>query len=397
MIVPSPAVASLFLSYAREDEATARAIASHLERLEDGGIARTWFDRDLGPGDSWEPRIEEELGSADLILVLVSQEFLAPGFAHDRELGLIKAAGARGARVVPVVLDDCAWQEDPALAKWQAFAGGEVVRRPGTVTFGRQVERLLEDVRNLLGAEGDSQQRWRQEPEAGRTDSSGLAFKGSQLQTQLYVNARVSALGSSIRSSGLVLPQGAELDWRSPLKQEAYAEYRDAEFLRALGLAPQAPALKAFWPARGPRWDALAIVADPARPNWRGVLLAEGKSYPGEMRSSTRAEGTSRQMIAKALAKTQSALGVTPNPEAWLDGFYQLANRLAHLVWLRERGVEAWLVHLLFVDDPHRPTSEEEWATAMAATHAELGVPDQHPWVGEVALPALARELLETP
>jgi hypothetical protein len=54
---------------------------------------------------------------------------------------------------------------------------------------------------------------------------------------------------------------------------------------------------------------------------------------------------------------------------------YQTANRLAHLYWLREVvGARAWLVHLLFVDDPHGPSTREEWVSAMETANEQLGL-----------------------
>jgi hypothetical protein len=45
-----------------------------------------------------------------------------------------------------------------------------------------------------------------------------------------------------------------------------------------------------------------------------------------------------------------------------------------HLCWLRSLGVRAWLCHLLFTDDPHRPTSRAEWLTALGNADNELGL-----------------------
>jgi hypothetical protein len=96
-----------------------------------------------------------------------------------------------------------------------------------------------------------------------------------------------------------------------------------------------------------------------------GVLLAEGKSYPDEMlkgSGATATDPTSKCTIEKALAWTQGTLGLPLNTDTWTGPLYQNANRLAHLYWLRFRGVRAWLVHLLFTDDPHQKTTAAEWA-----------------------------------
>ncbi len=57
--------------------------------------------------------------------------------------------------------------------------------------------------------------------------------------------------------------------------------------------------------------------------------------------------------------------------------------------------MEAWLVRLLFTDDPHGPTGETEWRRAIEQMHAELGLDQtrlEH--VGAAGLPALGRSVL---
>jgi hypothetical protein len=227
---------------------------------------------------------------------------------------------------------------------------------------------------------------------ASRVDSTGLAYKGSQLQTQLYVNALPGELSRACRAAVESLPDDAVIEWRSPLRSAGYAEFRDAAFLRAVGLEHLGEALTGYWPGRGPRWDALAVVKSPSLRE-PGVILGEGKSYPEELRSATRARGESRLRIGAAIADTQTALGAPVDPESWMHTNYQIANRLAHLVWLHREGIQAWFLQLLFVDDPHRPTSITRWGEALRVLHADLGL-DSHPAIGAVPLTALPRDLL---
>jgi hypothetical protein len=54
---------------------------------------------------------------------------------------------------------------------------------------------------------------------------------------------------------------------------------------------------------------------------------------------------------------------------------YQSANRYAHLCWLRKHGIEAWLVHLLFVEDPtFGRTSRADWESALPQIEDDLGL-----------------------
>ena len=94
-----------------------------------------------------------------------------------------------------------------------------------------------------------------------RVDELGRAFAGSQLQIQIYVNRREEELSQAVLNA---LPSLASLSprvhWVSPLESKKFIEYKDAEFLRAVGLVHLSPKLKELWPFRGPNWDALAAV-----------------------------------------------------------------------------------------------------------------------------------------
>jgi hypothetical protein len=108
----------------------------------------------------------------------------------------------------------------------------------------------------------------------------GAASGGSQLQTQIYVNRHADELDAKIRGAFAELAQ-ATLSWRSPLRSQRYREYWDRAFLDAVDQGAQWPALKRFWPARGPHWDALAVVSRPGAAS--GVLLVEAKSHVDEL------------------------------------------------------------------------------------------------------------------
>jgi hypothetical protein len=86
-----------------------------------------------------------------------------------------------------------------------------------------------------------------------RVDASGRAFAGSQRHIQALVNADPDRLSAEILR---ILPSlgalGPTARWVSPLAVDSYHEYRDAEFLRAVGLGDRIGELQQFWPRRGP-------------------------------------------------------------------------------------------------------------------------------------------------
>jgi hypothetical protein len=111
----------------------------------------------------------------------------------------------------------------------------------------------------------------------------------------------------------------------------------------------------------------------------------------------------SRRQIERAIAWTQGSLGVPLDVRRWLDplerdrqasSLYQTANRLAYTVWLQHRGVDTWLCHLLYVNDPlHHPTSRADWEAGLEKAERELGIDQlELPFVGHVFLEALDPE-----
>jgi hypothetical protein len=164
------------------------------------------------------------------------------------------------------------------------------------------------------------------------------------------------------------------LTWVSPVRSEGHAEYRDADFLEKVGVSHLKTDLAAFWPDRGPQWDALAC-SDAG-----DIILVEAKAHVGELCSSpTGAGATSLAIIEAALKETADHLGAKPRAQ-WSQLFYQLANRLAHLYFLRKNGCKAWLVLVNFVGDDAMkgPTTAAEWEAAYQVAWHVLGVSKRH-------------------
>lgn len=226
-----------------------------------------------------------------------------------------------------------------------------------------------------------------------RVDDEGRAFKGSQLQVQIYTSRREAELNASVVTALSAAGFHTEgIRWVSPLEEEGFTEARDGAFLAALELSELQSKLSSFWPSGGPHWDGLAL-PDPGP----GVLLVEAKSYPEEMYGSG-CEATnpnSLRLIAESLSKTKAWAEVDEQAD-WLGPLYQYANRLAHVYFLREIcGVDAWLVNLCFVEDPHRPTSLRRWQRQFPIIKEALGFKGKKvPFAVDVFLPARSRDEL---
>jgi len=177
------------------------------------------------------------------------------------------------------------------------------------------------------------------------------------------------------RRPDLLCPPGIpQVDWRSPRREDDFAEYRDGAFLDLLGLSQHRAALSDFWPRGGPQWDALGRAGDV-------VILVEAKAHIAEfITPPSQASPASLAQIRCAFAAVHAAEGLAP-PSDWTRCFYQLANRLAHLSFLRARGVPAVLLLVGFVGDTQMtgPSSGEAWDAAETAAFHALGVPNAHP------------------
>jgi hypothetical protein len=205
-------------------------------------------------------------------------------------------------------------------------------------------------------------------------------FRGSLKWIQRLAERHPDCLDEQLRAAG-ALDAGRTVTWLSPLASDSYAEYRDGDFLNRIGHGNLASELTKFWPNRGPQWDGLA--ADGSK----RVYLVEAKAHAAEMASTCQASTESRNTIVKACDGAKGLLGAPPSAD-WLTGYYQYANRLAHLGFLRSHGVDAWLVFLYFTGDADMggPANKEEWKPHLDAAHRHLGLPSRPEAVVDVFL-----------
>ena len=185
-------------------------------------------------------------------------------------------------------------------------------------------------------------------------------LKGSLKWIQVLINDHPYIINQQIGTSAI--------DWVSPLKNDDFAEYRDSDFLKVLGLQ-HLQDLKKFWPTRGPQWDALGKSDNK-------YYLVEAKANIPEINSTCQAKSPSSvSKIEQAISDAKQYLNIE-NGGGWLDRFYQYANRLAHLYFLREKcGVDAELVFVYFCDDPtHISTTREEWHTILTDQKKIMGI-----------------------
>ena len=96
----------IFYSYARRDAAWREEIDELLPAFQWDVAVRTWYDGEIEPGTAWEPEIDRNLQTADLILLFVTQAFVESEYCRNVQLPAALGRHASGeARVVPVIVE----------------------------------------------------------------------------------------------------------------------------------------------------------------------------------------------------------------------------------------------------------------------------------------------------
>ncbi|MEH1967173.1 GUN4 domain-containing protein [Nostoc sp.] len=109
----------LFFSYSHKDEALRDELANHLSTLARQGVISSWHDRKILPGEEWDHQINDNLNTADIILLLVSSDFIGSNYCWEIEVTTaIERHNTGKARVIPVILRRVDWSDTP-FAKLQ--------------------------------------------------------------------------------------------------------------------------------------------------------------------------------------------------------------------------------------------------------------------------------------
>jgi internalin A len=109
----------LFISYSKHDRQDyLEPLLRYLQPLVRGGWIEPWNDHQILPGEEWDKTIRQEIERADILLLLVSPHSLDTDYIWNVEIeAAMRRHEAGTARVVPVILSKCLWEEqDPSGA-----------------------------------------------------------------------------------------------------------------------------------------------------------------------------------------------------------------------------------------------------------------------------------------
>lgn len=192
---------------------------------------------------------------------------------------------------------------------------------------------------------------------------------GSQKDLQILANQHQDILNHELSK---ILNKTIKLEWLSPLKDDDYAEYVDQDFINRLDINSRIiKPLNDFWPNGGANWDGLAKDNET-------FFLIEAKAHISEqMIESTGATSIeSINLIKKSLEETKAFLDVKSDVSWCKENYYQYANRIAHLYYLREiNKIDAHLLFIYFLNDKTvtgKSETKEDWKQAINDVYKKL-------------------------
>lgn len=193
--------------------------------------------------------------------------------------------------------------------------------------------------------------------------STGMAIKGSKLRMQQVAN-------NSLWKERLNALLEDELQWLSPIAKNNFLEYQlnQDELLKFfMTTSAEANSLFAFWPRRQPSWDGLAMGKQGTL--YLFVAQSQLKEKVGKLAV---ADPKNRELIKQTMQRIQETYFPHGEFSLWLEGYYQLANKLTFLRMFQERERmlrnlhlrQVKLIFLNFADDVtlgKMAASVEDW------------------------------------
>jgi len=167
--------------------------------------------------------------------------------------------------------------------------------------------------------------------------STGMAIKGSKLRMQQLAN-------NSLWKERMNALLEDELQWLSPIAKSNFLEYQlnQEELLKFFMTTPsEANSIFAFWPRRQPSWDGIAIGKQGTL--YLFVAQSQLKEKVGRLAA---ADPKNRELIRQTMQRIQETYYPQGEFSLWVEGYYQLANKLTFLRMFQERERMIRALHL---------------------------------------------------
>ena len=102
----------VFISYSHADEKYREQLEKHLSTLKRNKIISVWHDRKILPGINWTEEIDENLPDSEIVLFLISSDFIASEYCYAIEMKTaIEQYKRNKSLIVPIIIRSCDWKD----------------------------------------------------------------------------------------------------------------------------------------------------------------------------------------------------------------------------------------------------------------------------------------------
>jgi internalin A len=106
------AALEIFFSYAHKDEVWLKRIETSLMGLVRRDLIHVWHDGNISQGTEWLAEMKERLEMSQIIVLLVSPDFIASDFCWNVEMPRVIERHQEGsARVIPIIVRPANWKK----------------------------------------------------------------------------------------------------------------------------------------------------------------------------------------------------------------------------------------------------------------------------------------------
>lgn len=140
---------NLFISYAHADKEYLDEFSKFLNP-DDCPNINIWTDDQISLGQAWNNEIENSLNCADIVLLIISQDFLMSPYIKNNELSVALKRHEEGkSTVIPIFLRYCNLDNHPQITKLQGYPGTNTPLLETGVKKDRHYSEIQEKINDL--------------------------------------------------------------------------------------------------------------------------------------------------------------------------------------------------------------------------------------------------------
>jgi formylglycine-generating enzyme required for sulfatase activity len=156
----------VFISYAHKDDELRQELIPHLSSAQKEGLIELWHDREIRAGADWANEIDEKLEQADIILFLVSADFINSRYCSGIEMArAIERHQAKTACAIPIIIRFSDWtstrlgelqavpRDNKPVTSWGNDLNNPIERDEPWLLVVKEISQVAKEIRDKRKAE----------------------------------------------------------------------------------------------------------------------------------------------------------------------------------------------------------------------------------------------------